>query len=457
MRKTRPMSSVVAERPSPQTFNPYLGRGHGKGKVLDFNWGKNSNDQERMMFDGHRFLWVGTGTKTGKTTALAKWLGAGLAAGERCAWIGPFHKRTRTGFNHIASAFAAAAKAGIVRIHSGNDMRIDMPGTGGVLECFSGDNPSGIYGEAFDRVVVDEATRMSRDVYPAVMSTVTATGGKVRFAFNLDQGRRNWAVQGFLNARAGDDPDHGYVFLRTDESPYVKPETIEMMRRALPERVFRALYMGEIQEDGAGVFRNVESVHAGTLEDGPRPGRQYVVGLDLARKSDYSVSIVMDVEFRHVVAFDRRHGEPWLTQVGHVAALAEKWNGATVIPDATGVGDVVIEALLGRNVRLAPVVITGGRSVTETGVPKTTLIQNLIVAIEKKGLTFPAELIALTDELKAYEYDTTAMGALIYSAPEGLHDDCVISLALAVWGAQHVYAGGPAQFIPAPHERRCAF
>ncbi len=336
-------------------------------------------------------------------------------------------------------------------------MRIEVPGTGGVLQCFSGDNPQSIYSEAFEAVVVDEATRMKKAVYPAIMSTVTATGGKVRIAFNLDQGRSNWAVQGFLNARAGDDPDHGYVFLRTDESPYVKPETIEMMRRALPDRVFRALYMGEIQEDGAGVFRDVESVHAGTLEDGPRPGRQYVVGLDLARKSDYSVSIVMDVEFRHVVAFDRRHGEPWLTQVGQVATLAEKWNNATVIPDATGVGDVVIEALLDLKVRLAPVVITGGRSVTETGVPKTTLIQNLIVAIEKKDLTFPAELVALTDELKAYEYDTTAMGNLVYAAPEGLFDDTVISLALAVWGAQHIYTGGPAQFIPAGYQRRGGF
>jgi hypothetical protein len=410
-----------------------------------------------MIFDGHQFLWVATGTKTGKTTALAKWDAAGLAAGERCAWIGPFHKRTRTGFNHIAGAFAAAEKAGIVRIYSGNDMRIDMPGTGGVLECFSGDNPQGIYGEAFDRVVVDEATRMSQAVYPAVMSTVTATGGRVRFAFNLDQGRRNWAVQGFLRARAGDDPNHGFVFLRTDESPYVKPETIEMMRLSLPDRVFRALYMGEIQEDGAGVFRDVASVHSGELQSEPTLGHQYVIGVDLARKTDYSVATVMDAQSKHVVAFDRRHGEPWMAQCDRIATMAEKWNGATVIPDMTGVGDVVIAALLSRNVRLAPVVITAGRGVTETGVPKTTLIQNLIVAIEKKGLTFPAALIALTDELNAYEYDTTAMGALLYSAPEGLFDDCVISLALAVWGAQHLYTGGPAEFIPAAYERRGGF
>lgn len=409
-----------------------------------------------MIWDPHRFLWVATGTKTGKTTALAVWLSSRIAAGDRCAWIGPYHKTTRVGFNHLAGAFAAAEHAGLARIYSGNEMKIDIPGTGGVLQCFSGDNPQSIYSEAFDAVVVDEATRMSSAVYPAVMSTVTATGGKIRFAFNLDQGRRNWAIQGFLNAQGGGDPDHGYVFLRTDQSPYVKPETIEMMRRALPDRVFRALYMGEIQEDGAGVFRNIEACHAGTLED-PVPGRTYVIGLDLARKNDYSVATVMDSKFMHVVGFERSHGEPWQIQADRIAEMAKKWNNALVVPDATGLGDVATEGLAARDVRMFPVVITAGRNLTEQGVPKTTLIQHLMVQLEKEKFTFPASLEVLTNELHAYEYDTTAAGAIVYSAPQGLYDDCVISLALALWGIRSVYQGGPMEFIKAGYTRRGGF
>lgn len=449
--------SSLAEAIATVPARPPLPWRGGPRKVLNFPLPEMSDDQKRMVFDIHQFLYIATGTKCGKTFALAIWLVMKLLEGKRCAWVGPYHKTTRVGFEHIVVALAAAAKAGIARIYTGNDMKIDIPGTGGTLRCFSGDNPQAIYSNAFDAVVVDEAPRMPEAARNAIMSTVTATGGQVRFAFNLDQGRRNWAIQGFINARSGDDPKTGYVFLRTDQSPYVLPETIETMRRLLPERVFRALYMGEIQEDGAGVFRDVESVHGGKIQDEPGLGDQYVIGVDLARKTDYSVAIVMNTRSKVVVAWDRRHGEPWLAQCDRIAAMAEKWNGATVIPDMTGVGDVVIEALTARKVQLAPVIITAGRSVTETGVPKTTLIQSLIVAIEKKALTFPAELVALTDELKAYEYDTTAMGALIYSAPEGLHDDCVISLALAIWGAQRVYAGGPAQFIEATYERRGGF
>lgn len=388
----------------------------------------------RMVDDPHRFLWIATGTKTGKTSSLAVYDAEGIAQGLRCAWIGPWYSRTRTGFEIIASAFGEASRAGLVRVRE-DKMRLDLPSTGGSLTCFSGDAPDSLYGDRFDRVVVDEATRMSATILPAVISTVTATNGQVRFAFNLDHGRRNWAVQGFLNARAGGDPDHGYIFLTTAESPYVSAESIDAARRVLPDAVFRALYLGEIQEDGAGVFRNVESLHAGVEEEPTALGR-YVIGVDLARKNDWTVAVVLEEKTKHVVALERFHGAPWNTMCDRIAALARKYRNALVVPDATGVGDMPVEALHDRGLRLEPVVITGGRNLTDTGVPKTTLIQALMVAVENRTFTFPASLEVLTNELSNFEYDTTASGSLVYSAPEGMHDDAVMALALAMWGAR---------------------
>jgi hypothetical protein len=408
-----------------------------------------------MVDDLHRFLWIATGTKTGKTTSLSVWDAEGVALGERCAWVGPYYKRTRTGFDIMASAFSDAARAGLAKIRE-DKMQIELPSTGGALECFSGDNPDSIYGERFHRVVVDEATRQPAAVLPAVVSTVTATGGKIRFAFNLDRGRKNWAVQGFLNAKAGGDPDHGHIFLTTAESPYVSLESIEAARRTLPDGIFRALYLGEIQEDGAGVFRNVESLHGGVLEE-PRDERHYVMGVDFARKNDWTVALVLDGDTRHVVAFERFHGVPWNEICNRVATLAAKYR-ARVVPDATGVGDPVVEALRDRQLDLEPVVITGGKNLTETGVPKTTLIQALMVAAENHEFTFPAKLEVLTNEMQAFEYDTTAAGSLVYSAPEGMHDDAVMALALAMWGARFARGnfaasiGEPAVYAADEHE-----
>jgi hypothetical protein len=41
----------------------------------------------------------------------------------------------------------------------------------------------------------------------------------------------------------------------------------------------------------------------------------------------------------------------------------------------------------------------------------------------------------LLNELEMYSVDISASGRARYSAPEGCHDDGVIALALAVWGA----------------------
>lgn len=392
-----------------------------------------SPDQTRMIDDPHPILWVGTGTKTGKTVALAQWAIEGITLGQRVAWVGPWFKRTRTGWEHVSGAFQKAARSGLVKSRS-DEMRLVLPASGGVLECFSGDNPDSIFGEAFHRVIVDEAGRQPAGVLNAVMSTVTATSGQIKIAFNLDRGRRHWAIAGLLAARAGDDPSQGWVTLKTSQSPYVPPAMIEQARRTLPAHVFAALYDAEIQDDGATVFRGIEGCIAGGLED-YRPGRRYVVGVDLARKVDWTVACVVCVESRHVVAFERSHGLPWHEQRRRIMALADRYGRADCIVDATGVGDPNVEELIRDGVRVKPFVFTGPS--------KRDLVESLIVTVEQRRVTFP-RIEALVSELEVFEYEQRPSGLLAYNAPDGYHDDCVMALALACHGLPAVNAPGVA-------------
>jgi hypothetical protein len=41
----------------------------------------------------------------------------------------------------------------------------------------------------------------------------------------------------------------------------------------------------------------------------------------------------------------------------------------------------------------------------------------------------------MIDELERYQYEITESGLVRYGAPDGFHDDTVISLALANWAA----------------------
>ena len=64
-----------------------------------------------------------------------------------------------------------------------------------------------------------------------------------------------------------------------------------------------------------------------------------------------------------------------------------------------------------------------------TSASKQALMEGLAVAIQQKHITFPAGPIQA--ELEAFEYVYERTGVR-YSAPSGLHDDCVMALALAV-------------------------
>jgi hypothetical protein len=75
------------------------------------------------------------------------------------------------------------------------------------------------------------------------------------------------------------------------------------------------------------------------------------------------------------------------------------------------------------------------------GKNKRALVEKLMVVLEQRLITFPKELDILLEELRAFTYETTDFGNIRYTAPDGLHDDCVMSLALAVFGlGSYVYA-----------------
>jgi hypothetical protein len=89
--------------------------------------------------------------------------------------------------------------------------------------------------------------------------------------------------------------------------------------------------------------------------------------------------------------------------------------------DATGVGDAVITMMHNEGVYAEPFVFTAPS--------KQDLMRSLQIAIQRGEVVYPESEIA--EELRMFEYQIS--GAHVrYSAPSGLHDDCVMALALAM-------------------------
>jgi hypothetical protein len=73
-----------------------------------------------------------------------------------------------------------------------------------------------------------------------------------------------------------------------------------------------------------------------------------------------------------------------------------------------------------------------------TQASKAALINNLTLMLERKEITLPRPELCpeLVEELEAFEFSVTEAGNVRTGSPSGMHDDCVVALALAAWDSR---------------------
>jgi hypothetical protein len=143
-------------------------------------------------------------------------------------------------------------------------------------------------------------------------------------------------------------------------------------------------------------------------------------------------------------------GMSYPAQVSHVCGLVARPGLAEHEPgvwvDYTGVGRPVFDLFKqARTPKLRGVTITSGHSATRDGqchnVPKVTLVSRLQALLHTGELKIAATLPdapVLLRELQEFRVKFTEAGNATWNAREGAHDDLVLALALAVYGAEHV-------------------
>ena len=202
-------------------------------------------------------------------------------------------------------------------------------------------------------------------------------------------------------------------------------EEIDAARATLPEHVFNELYYAEPSDDEGNPF-GAQHIRACYAPLSTRPAVAW--GWDLARKMDWTVGIGLDADGHVCEAF--RFQKPWHEQVEIIKRFV---GNSPALVDETGVGDPIIEAIK------LPVHAQQGRNVIELSCPrlegykftmasKQMLMEGLALAIHEGKVRFPEGPISI--ELLNFEYEFTRLG-IRYSAPPGMHDDCVCALALA--------------------------
>jgi phage terminase large subunit-like protein len=159
--------------------------------------------------------------------------------------------------------------------------------------------------------------------------------------------------------------------------------------------------------------------------DKPIETRQYVAGVDVAQKVDFTVASVLVVESREMVYMDRFNRVEYPVLEDRLHAIYQRFNMAAMTIEDNSIGQGVIDHLRQRGMNIIPF--------HTSNTTKQAIIQGLAAAFEHGEIKILNDPI-LIGELQAFEGKRLAGGSFSYSAPEGLHDDTVMSLAIAWQG-----------------------
>ena len=377
-------------------------------------------NQEKVLGEAARWNTVACGRRWGKTVLGVDRLVYPALEGFPVGWFSPTYKMLAEVWRDVREAVQPVTAKVNAQEH-----RLELV-TGGIIDMWSLDAPDSARGRKYKRVVLDEAAMVPNltDAWNAVVRpTLTDYRGDAWFLSTPRGQNFFWQLYNL-----GIDPhelEYAAWQMPTVANPFIDPAEVEDARRNLPERVFQQEYLAEFLEESGGVFRGVRAaIDAGRREnEPPKQGARYVLGVDVARVEDFTVLCVLDSNRRQVY-HERFNQISWERIHGRIVSVARQYNGAKVLIDSTGVGDPPFEALRKQGLNV--------RGYQFTNASKEDLIDALAMAIENGEIRLQ-DVTAQTNELMAYQYELTPSRNVRMNAPEGMHDDCVIALALANW------------------------
>jgi phage terminase large subunit-like protein len=377
--------------------------------------------QQRVVSEAARFNVLACGRRWGKTTLGVDLLVPPALEGYPVAWFAPTYKMLTEVWREVRRVFLPATE----RVNA-QEHRLELV-TGGVVDMWSLDTPNTARGRRYRRIVADEAAMVSdlEDAWNAVLRPTLVDFKGDAWFLSTPKGYGHFRAL-FDAGQDPQRPDWASWQMPTTSNPHIDPEEVEAARLMLPERTYAQEFLAQFLEDGGGVFRRVRDAATATLQDGKQAGHRYVVGVDWGKMEDFTVLVVIDTSTQEVVCVDRFNQIDYAIQVPRLQALCERFSPDAVYAEQNSIGVPLIEQLQRAGLPVYPFVTTNAS--------KAVAIDALALAFERGEIRIPDDPV-LVGELLAYDAERLPGGLLRYGAPSGMHDDCVMALALAWQGA----------------------
>jgi hypothetical protein len=295
-----------------------------------------------------------------------------------------------------------------------------------------------VEGDAHDLILINEPPDVRHLVHcvEKVLTPRTWRRGGIIAGFGTPKGKGEYydlwkqGVKKFDDG--GENPDYNprvyACYVDSRSNVYANQEKIGRFLDSKDDAIIEERVMGRFTDNSALAFP--DSVLEANIDDtlpehiDRRSGRQYLHGVDFGRKDDYTVCITIDVtdEPYTVVNFYRNGGgfATWEQIISELLSIYHQYGGEMIVDSTASAGDMQQEWLSDVGINFTPYNFAGSPG------KKITLINNLQNYIAQKKLKMPY-IYQLRNELHSYPRDMN---------DKGMETDCVMALALAVYGIQ---------------------
>ena len=277
-------------------------------------------------------------------------------------------------------------------------------------------------GRAYAAVVLDEAalipnleTAWNESIRPQLtdyrgsawfLSTPKGTGGYFHALFQRGQD----ATQ----------TDWGSWQMPTSTNPFMPADEIEAARLDKSELAFAQEYLAQFVSWEGCVFRRITAA----VQEPFAGVSAAAIGCDWGRTNDFTVFVGISATGQ-VLEFDRFRGLEYSLQRARLRAFWERLSRPAIFAEMNSMGGPLVEQLQRDGLPVYPFATTNAS--------KAAIIEALSLAFERGVVRIPNDPV-LIGELQAFEARPLPSGLMRYSAPEGVHDDTVMALAIAFAG-----------------------
>lgn len=336
-----------------------------------------------------------------------------------CMWVAPIFAQSKKVFTELSNLIQ---NTGLSKSINKSDLTITFI-NGSIIYFRSAEREDGLRGNTLDFLVIDEAAYIKDNVWAQVLrATVLVRGKKVLF-LSTPKGR-NWFYEMALRGDSDEYPQYKTYKGSSYDSPYISEQELLEAKYSLPENIYKQEILAEFIDTGGEVFSNLKSCMV--LNEYPKKdtNERYYAGLDIGRANDYTVLTILNQK-GEVVRIHRDRQNSWNIIVSDVVKQLREF-GARCQIEINGVGDPIFEQIRKQYPNVEGFVTTNDS--------KQNIIEDLILCMNEEKLKLPSQTLNgdLYQEMTLFTYEYSPKTRKVkYGAPNGFHDDMVMSLAIA--------------------------